>query len=122
MTASAANGDARESFIVATLVDAFADLMAADRTRSGQVPPDRCRSIRVPPWPRLPVLRRHVRAQDRRDERPHVGQFPCHLQRFAAGISLMCWQKAVSDEQITELIDRRVAAFRETRIAGVTAI
>jgi hypothetical protein len=34
----------------------------------------------------------------------------------------MCWQKALSDEQITELIDRRVAAFRETRIAGVTAI
>ena len=37
-------------------------------------------------------------------------------------VSRMCWQKALSDEQITELIDRRVAAFRETRIAGVTAI
>ncbi|HYJ57461.1 MAG TPA: hypothetical protein VEX40_18505 [Mycobacterium sp.] len=118
MTASAANGDARESFIVATLVDAFADLMAADRTRSGQVPPHRCRSIRVPPWPRLPdmsVPRTGGMSARTSDSSPAT---------FSASprVSRMCWQKALSDEQITELNDRRVAAFRETRIAGVTAI
>ena len=34
-----------------------------------------------------------------------VGHFTWDLQRFAASIALMCWQKALSDEVIRDLID-----------------
>src|SRR6185369_2394000 len=35
----------------------------------------------------------------------YVGHFTWDLKRFAASIALMCWQKALSDEAITELIE-----------------
>ncbi|MEW5811687.1 MAG: DUF2252 domain-containing protein [Actinomycetota bacterium] len=44
-----------------------------------------------------------------------VGHFTWDLQRFAASIALMCWQKALSDEQISSLI----AAFVEAYVAQV---
>jgi uncharacterized protein (DUF2252 family) len=40
-----------------------------------------------------------------------VGHFTWDLQRFAASIALMCWQKALSDEQITALIEAFVRAY-----------
>ena len=33
-----------------------------------------------------------------------VGHFTWDLQRFAASVALMCWQKALSDEEIAEMI------------------
>ncbi len=33
----------------------------------------------------------------------YVGHFTWDLQRFAASIALLCWQKALSDEEIREL-------------------
>src|SRR6478735_3092273 len=44
-----------------------------------------------------------------------VGHFTWDLQRFAASIALMCWQKALSDEQISSLI----ATFVEAYVAQV---
>jgi uncharacterized protein (DUF2252 family) len=35
----------------------------------------------------------------------YVGHFTWDLKRFAASVALMCWQKALSDEVITELIE-----------------
>jgi len=35
----------------------------------------------------------------------YVGHFTWDLQRFAASIALICWQKALSDETITALIE-----------------
>ncbi|KMO81462.1 hypothetical protein BST22_03660 [Mycolicibacterium chubuense] len=40
-----------------------------------------------------------------------VGHFTWDLQRFAASIALMCWQKALSDEQISSLIAAFVRAY-----------
>ena len=40
-----------------------------------------------------------------------VGHFTWDLNRFAASIALMCWQKALSDEEITALIDSFVRAY-----------
>jgi uncharacterized protein (DUF2252 family) len=40
-----------------------------------------------------------------------VGHFTWDLQRFAASIALMCWQKALSDEEITTLIETFVHAY-----------
>jgi uncharacterized protein (DUF2252 family) len=40
-----------------------------------------------------------------------VGHFTWDLQRFAASIALICWQKALSDEEITALIDTFVRAY-----------
>jgi uncharacterized protein (DUF2252 family) len=40
-----------------------------------------------------------------------VGRFTWDLQRFAASIALMCWQKALSDEEITTLIETFVHAY-----------
>src|SRR6185503_18218332 len=45
-----------------------------------------------------------------------VGHFTWDLQRFAASIALICWQKALSDEEITALIDTFVRAYvRQTQ-------
>ena len=45
-----------------------------------------------------------------------VGHFTWDLQRFAASIALLCWQKALSDEEITALIDTFVRAYvRQTQ-------
>ena len=41
----------------------------------------------------------------------YVGHFTWDLQRFAASIALMCWQKALSDEAITSLIETFVGAY-----------
>ncbi|MFI5509602.1 DUF2252 domain-containing protein [Mycobacterium sp. NPDC051804] len=40
-----------------------------------------------------------------------VGNFTWDLQRFAASIALMCWQKALSDEEIKALIETFVRAY-----------
>ncbi len=42
-----------------------------------------------------------------------VGHFTWDLQRFAASIALMCWQKALSDEVIRDLITTLVQAYLE---------
>ena len=43
-----------------------------------------------------------------------VGHFTWDLQRFAASIALMCWQKALSDEVIRDLIDDVRPRLRRT--------
>src|SRR4029077_18736166 len=40
-----------------------------------------------------------------------VGHFTWDLQRFAASIALLCWQKALSDEEITALTETFVRAY-----------
>ncbi len=40
-----------------------------------------------------------------------VGHFTWDLQRFAASVALMCWQKALSDEEIKMLIATFVRAY-----------
>ncbi|WP_101948681.1 DUF2252 domain-containing protein [Mycobacterium sp. 3519A] len=40
-----------------------------------------------------------------------VGHFTWDLQRFAASVALMCWQKALSDEEIACLIETFVRAY-----------
>ncbi len=42
-----------------------------------------------------------------------VGHFTWDLQRFAASIALMCWQKALSDEVIRDLITTLVQSYLE---------
>jgi uncharacterized protein (DUF2252 family) len=42
-----------------------------------------------------------------------VGHFTWDLQRFAASIALMCWQKALSDEVIRDLITTFVRSYLE---------
>jgi uncharacterized protein (DUF2252 family) len=42
-----------------------------------------------------------------------VGHFTWDLQRFAASIALMCWQKALSDEVIRDLIATFVGSYLE---------
>lgn len=41
----------------------------------------------------------------------YVGHFTWDLQRFAASIALMCWQKALSDEEIGQLIEAFTRAY-----------
>ena len=41
----------------------------------------------------------------------YVGHFTWDVQRFAASIALMCWQKALSDDEITKLIETFVGAY-----------
>jgi len=41
----------------------------------------------------------------------YVGHFTWDLQRFAASIAVMCWQKALSDEAIGALIETFVRAY-----------
>src|SRR5262245_5458172 len=40
-----------------------------------------------------------------------VGHFTWDIERFAASVALMCWQKALSDKEITMLIDTFVRAY-----------
>jgi uncharacterized protein (DUF2252 family) len=42
-----------------------------------------------------------------------VGHFTWDLQRFAASVALLCWQKALSDEEIGSLIESFVRAYVE---------
>jgi uncharacterized protein (DUF2252 family) len=41
----------------------------------------------------------------------YVGHFTWDLQRFAASTALMCWQKALSDQQISRLIETFTHAY-----------
>jgi uncharacterized protein (DUF2252 family) len=41
----------------------------------------------------------------------YVGHFTWDLKRFAASVALLCWQKAISDEEITALINSFVRAY-----------
>ena len=41
----------------------------------------------------------------------YVGHFTWDLKRFAASIALMCWQKALSDQAITTLIETFTQAY-----------
>jgi uncharacterized protein (DUF2252 family) len=43
----------------------------------------------------------------------YVGHFTWDLQRFAASVALMCWQKAISDEEIRALIETFIRAYVE---------
>jgi uncharacterized protein (DUF2252 family) len=40
-----------------------------------------------------------------------VGHFTWDLQRFAASVALMCWQKALSDDEITRVIETFAGAY-----------
>src|SRR5215208_5495855 len=40
-----------------------------------------------------------------------VGHFTWDIERFAASVALMCWQKAISDEEIASLIETFVRAY-----------
>jgi uncharacterized protein (DUF2252 family) len=147
VTESATNDDARESFIVESLVDAFADLMAADpgafRTKFRKMAADpfaffrgsACLfyadvSAREDKWADERTSRVWIQGDlhaenfgtymdgsgllifDVNDfDEAYVGHFTWDLQRFAASIALMCWQKALSDQQITELIETFARAY-----------
>ena len=41
----------------------------------------------------------------------YVGHFTWDLQRFAASVALMCWQKALSDDEISRLIETFTRAY-----------
>ena len=41
----------------------------------------------------------------------YIGHFTWDLQRFAASVALMCWQKALSDEEISRLIETFVREY-----------
>jgi uncharacterized protein (DUF2252 family) len=41
----------------------------------------------------------------------YVGHFTWDLQRFAASVALMCWQKALSDDEIARLIETFIRAY-----------
>ncbi len=41
----------------------------------------------------------------------YVGHFTWDLQRFAASVALMCWQKALSDDTIAQLIETFTRAY-----------
>jgi uncharacterized protein (DUF2252 family) len=133
-------GEDRENYIVASLVDAFADLMAADpgafRTKFRKMAADPFAFFRGSACLfYADVAEREDNWADERTSRiwiqgdlhaenfgtymdgagtlifdvndfdeAYIGHFTWDLQRFAASIALMCWQKALSDKQITDLI------------------
>ena len=139
--------DDREAFIVASLVDAFSDLMATDpdsfRTKFRKMAADPFAFYRGSACIfYADVAAREDRWADERTSRvwiqgdlhaqnfgtymdgagklifdvndfdeAYVGHFTWDLQRFAASIALMCWQKALSDQAITRLIGVFVDAY-----------
>ncbi|CAN5746206.1 DUF2252 domain-containing protein [soil metagenome] len=143
---TAEDGD-RESFIVDSLVDAFADLMAADpsafRTKFRKMAADpfaffrgsACLfyadvSVREDRWADDRTSRVWIQGDlhaenfgtymdgagtlifDVNDfDEAYVGHFTWDLKRFAASVALMCWQKALSDKQITNLISTFIRAY-----------
>ncbi len=147
MSESAVGGDDREAAIVATLVGAFADLMAADpdafRTKFRKMAADPFAFFRGSACVfYADVSGREDRWADERTSRvwiqgdlhaenfgtymdgsgvlifdvndfdeAYVGHFTWDLRRFAASIALMCWQKALSDDQISMLIETFVRAY-----------
>jgi uncharacterized protein (DUF2252 family) len=142
------DGD-RESFIVGSLVDAFADLMSADpsafRTKFRKMAADpfaffrgsACLfyadvSVREDRWADERTGRVWIQGDlhaenfgtymdgsgklifDVNDfDEAYVGHFTWDLMRFAASVALMCWQKALSDRQITDLISTFTHAYVE---------
>ncbi|CAN5571295.1 DUF2252 domain-containing protein [soil metagenome] len=147
MTGPTADDGDRESFIVERLVDAFADLMAADpgafRTKFRKMAADpfaffrgsACLfyadvSVREDRWADERTSRVWIQGDlhaenfgtymdgagtlifDVNDfDEAYVGHFTWDLQRFAASIALLCWQKALSDKQITDLIAAFARAY-----------
>ena len=139
--------DDRESVIVGTLVDAFADLMSADpdafRTKFRKMAADPFAffrgsacvfyadvSVREDRWADERTSRVWIQGDlhaenfgtymdgsgvlifDVNDfDEAYVGHFTWDLKRFAASIALMCWQKALSNEQISTLIETFVRAY-----------
>jgi uncharacterized protein (DUF2252 family) len=144
---SVADDGHRESFIVTTLVDAFAELMAADpdafRTKFRKMAADPFAFYRGSACLfYADVAQREDRWADERTGRvwiqgdlhaenfgtymdgsgvlifdvndfdeAFVGHFTWDLQRFAASVALICWRKALSDEEITRLISTFVRAY-----------
>ena len=41
----------------------------------------------------------------------YIGHFTWDLQRFVASVALMCWQKALSDEEISRLIEGFIRSY-----------
>ena len=147
MNESAVNGDERESLIVATLVDAFADLMAANpdafRTKFRKMAADPFAfyrgsacvfyadvAERKDAWADERTSRVWIQGDlhaenfgtymdgsgvlifDVNDfDEAFIGHFTWDLERFAASVALMCWQKALSDEEIKALIETFVRAY-----------
>jgi uncharacterized protein (DUF2252 family) len=139
--------DERESFIVDTLVDAFAELMKADpdafRTKFRKMAADpfafyrgsACLfyadvATRADRWADDRTGRVWIQGDlhaenfgtymdgsgvlifDVNDfDEAYVGHFSWDLQRFAASIALICWQKALSDEIIRMLIETFTEAY-----------
>ncbi|BBX20532.1 hypothetical protein MDUV_53920 [Mycolicibacterium duvalii] len=139
--------DARESFIVESLLTAFSDLMSADpgafRTKFRKMAADPFAFYRGSAC--LFYADVHAREDRWADERTsrvwiqgdlhaenfgtymdgagvlifdvndfdeaYVGHFTWDLQRFAASVALMCWQKALSDRQIGALIETFTRAY-----------
>jgi len=138
---------ARETFIVEAMVEAFSDLMAADpeafRTKFRKMAADPFAFYRGSAC----LFYADVAAEEDRwaDERTsriwiqgdlhaenfgtymdgsgvlifdvndfdeaYVGHFTWDLKRFAASVAVMCWQKALSDEAIGQLIEAFVRGY-----------
>lgn len=147
MSSTQPGQDEREAFIVASLVEAFSDLMATDpdsfRTKFRKMAADPFAFYRGSACIfYADVAAREDRWADERTSRvwiqgdlhaqnfgtymdgagklifdvndfdeAYVGHFTWDLQRFAASIALMCWQKALSDQAITTLIDVFIQAY-----------
>jgi uncharacterized protein (DUF2252 family) len=137
----------RESLIVDTLVDAFADLMKADedafRVKFRKMAADpfafyrgsACLfyadvAERDDPWADERTARVWIQGDlhaenfgtymdgdgvlifDVNDfDEAYVGHFTWDLTRFAASLALLGWSKAISDEDISALVDRYVRAY-----------
>lgn len=141
------DGNARTTRIVDTLVDAFADLMAADpaafRVKFRKMAADpfafyrgsACLfyadvAERDDPWADERTSRVWIQGDlhaenfgtymdgdgvlifDVNDfDEAYVGHFTWDLTRFAASLALMAWGKALSDEDITALVQRYLRAY-----------
>jgi uncharacterized protein (DUF2252 family) len=139
--------DARTAFIVETLVEAFADLMAADppafRTKFRKMAADPFAFYRGSaclfyadlagrddPWADERTGRVWIQGDlhcgnfgtymdgdgvlifDVNDfDEAYLGHFTWDVLRFAASLALLAWSKAISDDDITRLVERYVRAY-----------
>jgi uncharacterized protein (DUF2252 family) len=139
--------DTRTSFIVETLVGAFADLMAADpsafRTKFRKMAADpfafyrgsACLfyadvACRDDPWADERTGRMWIQGDlhcgnfgtymdgggvlifDVNDfDEAYLGRFTWDVLRFAASLALLAWGKAISDDDITRLVQHYVRAY-----------
>ncbi len=137
----------RSERIVATLVEAFSDLMAADpaafRTKFRKMAADpfafyrgsACLfyadvAAREDPWADERTSRVWIQGDlhaenfgtymdgdgvlifDVNDfDEAYIGHFTWDVTRFAASMALLCWRKAISDDDITMLVQRYVRAY-----------